>query len=115
MPWTTVTHARLRAAQGDVAGARRILSRVLGRDAADPDALRLWDDLRGRTDLPLRSPAEAPVPSAPVPFDRRFERERFRRALGSTGGDPRGRAGAIGRLERWLARIENAAGSISVL
>jgi len=41
----TVTHARVRASQGDVFGALRVLRGVLARSPRDADALRLYSDL----------------------------------------------------------------------
>jgi hypothetical protein len=111
MAWSTLTHARLRAAQGDVQHARRIVERVLGHDPNDAEARALLDELCGRTDAPATLAGEPVVPAAPVSFDARVERERFRRALGAP---PDGRR-AIARLERWLARIEGAAEPGSVL
>jgi hypothetical protein len=42
----TVTHARVRASQGDVAGALRVLRGVLARSPRDAEALRLYSELR---------------------------------------------------------------------
>jgi hypothetical protein len=103
MPWT-LTHARLRAAQGDVQGARRIVDRVLLDDPSDAEARQLLEDLRGRSDAPAAPAREPAAPAAPVGFDPRLEAPRFRRALGF----PRDKE-TIARLERWLARIEDAA------
>jgi hypothetical protein len=104
MPWT-LTHARLRAAQGDVQGARRIVERVLAMDAADVEATRLLEELRGRADAPSDPSVDPAVLPEPLRFDPRLEGPRFRRALGS----PRDGKETIARLERWLARIEGAA------
>jgi hypothetical protein len=41
----TVTHARIRASQGDVFGALRVLRGVLARSPHDADALVLYSDL----------------------------------------------------------------------
>ena len=41
----TVTHARVRAAQGDVAGALRVLRSLLAASPGDTEALRLHDVL----------------------------------------------------------------------
>jgi hypothetical protein len=42
----TVTHARVRASQGDVAGALRVLQGVLAQFPGDTEALRLRDELQ---------------------------------------------------------------------
>jgi len=44
-PFDTLTHARLRARQGDLPGARRVLRQLLERDPADPAAHALLRDL----------------------------------------------------------------------
>jgi uncharacterized protein HemY len=41
----TVTHARVRAAQGDVAGALRVLRSLLTASPGDPEARKLHDAL----------------------------------------------------------------------
>ena len=41
----TVTHARVRAAQGDVAGALRVLRSLLTDSPGDPEARKLHDAL----------------------------------------------------------------------
>ncbi|HJQ97216.1 MAG TPA: hypothetical protein VJ826_02825, partial [Candidatus Polarisedimenticolaceae bacterium] len=41
----TVTHARVRAAQGDVFGALRVLRGVLAGSPHDAEALRLYSEL----------------------------------------------------------------------
>ena len=43
--WATVTHARLRASQGDAATARELLRDVLARDPEAPGARPLLDRL----------------------------------------------------------------------
>jgi hypothetical protein len=42
----TITHARVRASQGDLAGALRVLQGVLAMAPGDAEALRLRDELR---------------------------------------------------------------------
>jgi len=74
-PLATLTHARLRAEQGDLAGARRILDRLLRLEPRHGEALRLLEAL-GR----------------PAAGDREGEPQGGRRAR-------------IRRLERWLARV----------
>ncbi len=47
--WATCTNARLRVAQGDAAGARRVLALVLERDPTHPEAQRLLAALPAAT------------------------------------------------------------------
>jgi len=108
--WATCTNARLRAAQGDVAGARRILATVLGREPGNTEAERLHRDLIGRADEDARPAADAEAPGAPVPGDARAERDRFRAALGPSSAEERLRR--IDRLERWLDRIGDDPNSV---
>lgn len=51
-PLGTVTHARIRAEQGDLAGARRILEARLQADPADEAALVLLRSLAGSPGAP---------------------------------------------------------------
>jgi uncharacterized protein HemY len=55
----TVTHARVRASQGDVQGALRVLHGVLAVSPGDEEALRLRDELTGATPRLARRRAEA--------------------------------------------------------
>jgi len=114
----TLTHARVRAAQGDVAGARRILTAMLARDPEDPGARRLLGELEGRTDAAGQVDAdETLAPPEPCAADELAPRFRSllgakRRAAGSTGARPaaerRTARARILRLEHWLARVERA-------
>lgn len=56
-PLATVTHARLRAAQGDLASARRLLSELLARSPDHEPARALLQHLTTPRD---RRPAMAP-------------------------------------------------------
>lgn len=67
-PLATLTHARLRAEQGDVAGARRILDRLLLRDPLNDEARRLLRALRG---------SSGSAGNAPAPRDRIRRLERW--------------------------------------
>ncbi len=59
----TVTHARLRAAQGDQGGARRILKTVLLRRPGDPEARALLEILPSRREREAKAETEeAPAP-----------------------------------------------------
>ena len=93
-PLETVTHARLRAGQGDVRGARRILTRVLSRHPGDRAAQELLGELDGRRHVERSARAE------PVEARATDLADRFRAAL---GGATEERAA---RLRRWLHRIE---------
>ena len=66
----TVTHARIRLEQGDLAGARRLLGRLLEADPDDPEAQALFRDLP-EGGSPPRVAAEQPPPPAPVEAQRR--------------------------------------------
>ncbi|ANM28548.1 hypothetical protein ABI59_01320 [Acidobacteria bacterium Mor1] len=74
----TVTHARLRAGQGDVDGARRILERRLAADPADADARRLLETLGAppapppapETGVEVEAAASEPVAGPEAPLDR---------------------------------------------
>jgi hypothetical protein len=98
----TLTHARIRAAQGDVRGARSILERLLREQPAHAEARAL---LRSLASLAERDHHEEAglEPAAPVAADPRRLAAPFRRALGRE----RDAAGAsrIRRLERWLERV----------
>lgn len=76
-PLATLTHARLRAEQGDLAEACRILDRLLRLDPLHEEARRLRDEL-GRRGRPAGAAAA-----------REERRARIR------------------RLERWLARLSH--------
>ena len=65
----TLTHARLRAGQGDVSGAVRILRVVLKAEPGNGEAALLMAELQGR-----RGPA-------PPPPDAQTRRERLERWL----------------------------------
>lgn len=110
----TLTHARLRAAQGDVAGARRIVEQVLHERVGDAAALRLRDELHGRADAPARATCEGGPLAERVPGDPAIERERFQRSLGARRV-PDSRRRAIRTLSRWLARIEDDAEASATL
>lgn len=98
----TLTHARLRAAQGDVSGARAILERLLALEPANAEARRLLEALAGRRN---RESAEAPPPPLARPRSAGAGEltDRFRQALGRNR--PHGRRERIRRLQAWLVRI----------
>jgi hypothetical protein len=95
----TVTHARLRAQQGDRAGALRILQTVLGRRPGDSEAEALLADL---PDGPVAQPEPEEPPAAPPTSARVADLAgSFRRAL----ADSPIRSGPRQRLERFLAAV----------
>jgi hypothetical protein len=99
----TLTHARIRARQGDLAGARRVLGAILERWPDNADARALLDELRGRAGseaVPERDDAL----TLPEAAEAAALAERFRRSLGRRDRDP-GATGRVRRLEVWLRRI----------
>jgi predicted regulator of Ras-like GTPase activity (Roadblock/LC7/MglB family) len=66
-PLATVTHARLRAGQGDFAGARRILEEVLAGRPDDAEALRLLESLAPPASGAHAAAAAPRRPAAPDP------------------------------------------------
>lgn len=89
----TLTHARIRAAQGDVEGARGILEEILAARPGDLEAqLLLRDVARARGAPRAAEPAEEALPP-PVPGEPALLSARFAHA---------GRATA---LEAWLERL----------
>lgn len=99
----TLTHARIRARQGDLAGARRVLVGMLERSPEDVEARSLLEELAGRVGRAARAERSEQLP-LPEATDARALAERFRRTLG-----PRTRivdvSGRVRRLEAWLTRI----------
>ena len=68
-PWATVTHARIRAAQGDSRQARQILKAILQQEPSHPEATRLLGELAHAALGATRNPTAVQV-------------ERLRRWLG---------------------------------
>lgn len=104
-PWNTLTHARLRAAQGDVGGAWRILQAVLARDPLDGAALHLLQSL-GEGRVPAAEPHEERL-EQPVPGDARLLARRFQEVLFEPG--TRRRPGTGEALVRWLDTLRRNA------
>jgi hypothetical protein len=104
----TVTHARLRASQGDVRGAREVLHAVLRRRPGDAAARDLLASLEAEAHRPGRRDAEEAL-ADPAAARAEDLRDRFVRELGSAGHGGRRRR-ALGRLRAWLERAERAAG-----
>jgi hypothetical protein len=99
--FATLTHARLRAAQGDVSGAVRILRVIVGAEPTHDEARRLLDELQGR---PNRAAVE---PEAPPLAERAAARAselagRFRETIGGVAPPDAGTRRE--RLSRWLVR-----------
>lgn len=95
----TLTHARIRAAQGDLTGARRIVVAILERDPDDEAARELLAALGTRGDAPAREPDE-PVLDAPTAMAPGDLRDAFRTRLGLDR-----ELGPRERLEAWLRRV----------
>jgi len=100
---STLTHARLRAAQGDLAAARRILRELLEADPDLAEARELLAVWEGRAAAPRPSESEEALPPT-APAEPRALAARFRDALGAGRDAPRRRK--IARLESWLARLD---------
>lgn len=100
----TLTHARLRVAQGDLSAAREILLALLASEPDNGEAQRLLDGLAGRYERPYDSPAEDPPlpPQAGNPRELARTFQALRRDPAST------RARKIRRLRDWASRISGA-------
>jgi hypothetical protein len=100
-PLATLTHARLRIAQGDMRGARALLREILDRRGTDPEAEELLRRIAGRADSATASEREESL-NPPEPGDPASLGGDFRLFFSDSGG---GRRAAIERLEQWLNRI----------
>jgi len=103
--FATLTHARLRAAQGDVGGAARILRVILEVQPEHREARELLDEITGRVPVVHTEPAEERA-SAVVPANAGELAQRFREALGDDG-----RSARLERLSLWLARTQRNRGA----
>lgn len=101
--FSTLTHARIRAGQGDRSGARRILRAILEQEPWNREARDFFDRLAGRDTSRPAAGAE-PVPVPPVEATAEELAARFRQVL-EGGADPR-----IERLTVWLGRISDKQG-----
>jgi hypothetical protein len=99
----TLTHARIRAGQGDVKGARRVLTAILQRSPDHIEARALLEELEGKTGAEAM-PEREELLADPKATDERRLAERFRRSLGRRERVPDVR-GRVRRLEAWLTRI----------
>ncbi len=97
-PFATLTHASLRARQGDVEGARRILRGILAAEPAHADAAELLTRLDRSVAVRRREPAEPEPPPARAATASELS-ERFRDALEAPGADS-----SVDRLKDWLDR-----------
>lgn len=99
----TVTHARVRAAQGDLAGARRVLMEILRHTPDHVEAQELLLRFAGRGDpAPVATPPESLRP--PQAADVASLAKSFRRKLAPSGTVPRP---DIERLRGWLKRVSD--------
>ena len=99
----TLTHARIRAGQGDLKGARRVLKAILLRSPDHIEARALLEELDGKTGREAM-PEREELLADPEATDARRLAERFRGTLSRREPvqDVRGR---VRRLEAWLTRI----------
>ena len=96
----TLTHARLRRAQGDTRGAIAILEALIDAGAEDDELVQLYLALGGDSQRSHREP-ELASEEAAVPADLDTIAGRFRRELGRETGGQR-----VRRLQRWLSRVQ---------
>jgi FimV-like protein len=107
-PLATLTHARLRIAQGDIQGARALLREIVERGGESTEAERLLHEIEGRPDRARTEKGPRPLPP-PEAADAAELGEDFRRILSEPAG---GRRAKIERLERWLSRIGRRSGLV---
>ena len=103
--FATLTHARIRAVQGDVAGAARILRVILNVQPGHDEARALLDEIEHRLAVKHTEPTEAAaLPVTPAKAEDLTRR--FREALDANPG-----RAEIRRLEAWMQRIERNRGA----
>ncbi len=103
--FATLTHARLRVAQGDVGGAARILRVILEVQPEHDEARQLLTEIEDRVAVFHKEPE----PTAAEPVRAAMAEDltpRFRDALGARGRSPR-----VERLFRWLERTQRNRGA----
>jgi len=101
--FTTLTHARLRALQGDYAAAERLLVELLEEQPDHAEARALLRSVAGR--IPIDSPQPGrETPELRQPGDPGRLAGAFREALGAEASP----AVRIRRLEDWLSRIRRS-------
>ena len=103
--FATLTHARLRAAQGDVGGAVRILRVILEVQPEHHEARRLLGEIEGRVAVVHKEPAEDSA-AAVMPATAGGLARRFRDALGGRGSSAR-----VERLSLWLEGMRRNRGA----
>ena len=96
-PFATLTHARVRAGQGDIAGATRILRVILDAQPDHVEARAMLDGLSGRASLAYREPV-ADRAADPMAASAADLAPRFRETL------MRGRR--VESLKRWGERVQ---------
>jgi len=109
--FATLTHARLRAQQGDVAGARRLLSAIL---TVEPDHLEARSLLLRleRLEGTGHAEPEAPAAAEPVGAPAAEHAPRLRASLGPR--TPRDSARSALRLRAWLDGVTQRRGARGV-
>jgi len=102
--FATLTHARLRAAQGDVSGAVRILRVILDVQPEHDEARGFLAEIENRSAVAHTEPTEvaAEAVTSATAGDLTL---RFRKALDAHRPGPR-----IRRLSSWLERMERNRG-----
>ena len=103
--FATLTHARLRVAQGDFGGASRILRVILEVQPSHHEARELLEELTGRLAVAHTEAAEEPA-AATVPATAGDLAQRFRDTL----ADPR-RSVLVERLSQWNDRAHRNRGT----
>lgn len=103
--FATLTHAKLRAAQGDVAGAARILRVILQVQPGHDEASAFLAEIENRIAVAHTEPLEV-ASEAVTPATAGDLTLRFREAL-----DPRRPSGRVRRLALWLERAQRTRGA----
>jgi len=106
-PLSTLTHARVRAMQGDVRTARSILVCILRQDPGHVEAKKLQERLSHRDQVPGAQGWEERLPPG-EPGDPSTLAREFKRVLGGTDFRPREKVAE--RLRWWLDRIKGNSG-----
>ncbi len=101
--FATLTHARLRAAQGDVAGAKRILRVILDVEPGHDEARALLSRIEHRSVAAIPESDEAAL--EPVRAATAHDLAVAFRGVLAAPSAPRRGAGVL-RLSRWLQRVE---------
>ena len=105
--WKTLTHARLRAAQGDHSGAARLLGEMLLAEPDHPQARALLQEIDGKSSAAAPVSDDPPV-APPLACDPSDLKDAFRLALRT---DPVPPVRRIRRLQDWLSRVRSGAPS----